>query len=147
MASIKICEIILDIYGSYRNTKAVIFMMNNSFMKSTTYKFLILCCIINTFSYLVKSITITWILIDSKAESCYYFALGFIFTEFSSVWSLFGISCLRFISVVKKKKIIKMDQFEDVLWKFIFPIFFAVSLALMYKLLKSVASEIQQVRK
>jgi hypothetical protein len=48
---------------------------------------------------------------------------------------------------VKKKKIIKMDQFEDVLWKFIFPIFFAVSLALMYKLLKSVASEIQQVRK
>ena len=87
----------------------------------------------------------TWLLIDSKAESCYYFALGFIFTEFLSMWSLFGISCLRFISVVKKKKIIKMDQFEDVLWKFMFPIFFAVPLALTR--LKSTASGIQQVRK
>ena len=142
-----IWEIVLDIYGSYQNTNAVILMMNNSFTKSTTYKFLILCCIINTFSYLVKFTTMSWLLIDLKAESCYYFALGFIFTEFLSMWSLFGISCLRFISVVKKKKIIKMDQFEDVLWKFMFPIFFAVSLALMYKILKSAASEIQQVRK
>ena len=142
-----IWEIVLDIYGSYQNTNAVILMMNNNFTKSTTYKFLILCCIINTFSYLVKFITMTWLFIDSKAESCYYFALGFIFTEFSNVWSLFGISCLRFISVVKKKIFIKMDQFEDVLWKFMFPIFFAVSLALMYKILKSAASEIQQVRK
>ena len=142
-----ICEIVLDIYGSYRNTNAVILMMNNSFTKSTTYKFLILCCIINTISYLVKFITTTWLFIDSKAESCYYFALGFIFTEFSNVWSLFGISCLRFISVVKKKIFIKMDQFEDVLWKFMFPIFLAVSFALTHKLLKSAASEIQQVRK
>ena len=142
-----IWEIVLDIYGSYQNTNAVILMMNNSFTKSTTYKFLILCCIINTFSYLVKFITMTWLFIDSKAESCYYFALGFIFTEFSSVWSLFGISCLRFISIVKKKNFIKMDQFEDVLWKFMFPIFLAVSFALTHKLLKSAASEIQQVRK
>ena len=142
-----IWEIVLDIYGSYQNTNAVILMMNNNFTKSTTYKFLILCCIINTFSYLVKFITMTWLFIDSKVESCYHFALGFIFTEFSNVWSLFGISCLRFISVVKKKIFIKMDQFEDVLWKFMFPIFFAVSLALMYKMLKSAASEIQQVRK
>ena len=142
-----ICEIVLDIYGSYQNTSAVISMMNNSFTKSTTYKFLILCCIINTFSHLVKFTTLSWILIDSKAESCYYFALGFLFTEFSSVWSLFGISCLRFISVVKKKNFIKMDQFEDVLWKFMFPIFLAVSFALTHKLLKSAASEIQQVRK
>ena len=89
----------------------------------------------------------TWLLIYSKEESCYYFGLGFILTEFSSVWSLFGISCLRFISVVKKKKIISMDQLEDVLWKFIFPIFFAVPLALMYKIIMSAASEIQQVRK
>ena len=146
MASL-ICEILLDIYGCYQNTNAVIFMMNNSFTKSTTYKFLSLCCIINTFSYLLKFITMAWLLIDSKAESCYYFALGFIFTEFLSMWSLFGISCLRFISVVKKKKIIKMDQFEDVLWKFMFPIFLVVSFALTHKLLKSAASEIQQVRK
>ena len=40
-----------------------------------------------------------------------------------------------------------MDQFEDVLWKFMFPIFFAVPLALMYKMLTIAASEIQQVRK
>ena len=53
----------------------------------------------------------------------------------------------RFISVVKKKNFIKMDQFEDVLWKFMFPIFLAVSFALTHKLLKSAASEIQQVRK
>ena len=146
MASL-ICEIILDIYGYYQNTNAVIFMMNNSLTKSTTYKFLILCCIINTFSYLAKFITVTWLLIDSNAESCYYFALGFIFTEFSSVWSLFGISCLRFIIVVKKKIFIKLDQFEDVLWKFMLPIFFAVPLALMYTMLKTAASGIQQVRK
>ena len=148
MASL-ISGIILDIYGFYQNTNAVIFMMNNSFTKSTTYKFLILCCIINTFSYLVNLTTMSWILIDSKAESCYYFALGFIFTEFSSVWSLFGISCLRFISVVKKKNFIKMDQFEDVLWKFMFPIFFAVPFAFMYKMLNDFlfANKIQQVRK
>ena len=145
MASL-ICGIILDIYGSYQNTNAVIFMMNNSFTKSNTSKFVILCCISNTFGYLVKFITKTWFLIDG-VETCYYFTLGLLCTEFLGKLPLFGISCLRFISVVKKKKIIKMDQFEDVLWKFMFPIFLAVSFALTHKLLKSAASEIQQVRK
>ena len=94
-----ICELILNIYGFYQNTSDVFVMKNKRFEKSTTYKFLILCGIFNIINYLLKIIIMTWLLIDLKDESCYYFA---IFTEFSSMWSLFGISALRFISIVKK---------------------------------------------
>ena len=61
------------------------------------------------------------------------------------MWSLFGISALRFISVVKKNFFIKLDQLEDVLWKFMFPIFLAIVLTLMFTIFESVIGAIQQV--
>ena len=97
-----ICELILNIYGFYQNTSDVFDMKNKKFEKSTTYKFLILCGIFNIINYLLKIIIMALLLIDLKEESCNYFAIGLIFTEFSSMWSLFGISALRFISIMKK---------------------------------------------
>ena len=61
------------------------------------------------------------------------------------MWSLFGISALRLISVVKKNFFIKLDQLEDFLWKFMFPIFLAVVLTLMFTIFESVIEAIQQV--
>ena len=139
-----ICELILNIYGFYQNTSDVFVMKNKRFEKSTTYKFLILCGIFNIINYLLKIIIMTWLLIDLKDESCYYFA---IFTEFSSMWSLFGISALRFISIVKKNFFIKVEQLENFLWKFMFPIFLAVALTLMFTIFKSATGAIQQVWK
>ena len=117
----------MDIFGFYQNTNDIILMMNKNFKKSTTYKFLILCSIFSIFNYILKFIAMVWLLIDLKEESCYYFSIGLIFTDFLSMWSLFGISALRFISVVKKNFFIKLDQLEDVLWKFLFPIFLAIA--------------------
>ena len=140
-----ICELILDIYGFYQNTSDVIVMKNKRFKKSTTYKFLILCGIFNIFSYLPKIIIVTWLLIDLKEESCYYFAIGLIFTEFSSMGLLFGISALRFISVLKKKFFISLDQLEDVLWKLLFPVFLAIALTLMFTIYEREVGAIKQV--
>ena len=142
-----ICELILNMYGVYQNTSDVFVMKNKIFEKSTTYKFLILCGIFNIINYLLKIIIMTWLLIDLKEESCHYFAIGVIFTEFSSMWSLFGISALRFISIVKKIFFIKVDQLENILWKFIFPIFLAVALTLIFTIFKNATGPIQQVWK
>ena len=142
-----ICELILNMYGVYQNTSDVFVMKNKIFEKSTTYKFLILCGIFNIINYLLKIIIMTWLLIDLKEESCHYFAIGVIFTEFSSMWSLFGISALRFISIVKKIFFIKVDQLENILWKFMFPIFLAVALTLMFTIFKNATEAIQQVWK
>ena len=137
--------LILDIYGLYQNTSDVILMMNSSFKKSTTYKFLILCGIVNIFNYLLKIIIMAWLLINLTEDSCYYFGIEIIFTEFSSMWTLFGISMLRLFSVVKKNVCVKLDQLEDVLWKFLFPIFLAIASTLItFK--KSAADWLQQVR-
>ena len=141
------CELILNMYGVYQNTSDVFVMKNKIFEKSTTYKFLILCGIFNIINYLLKIIIMTWLLIDLKEESCHYFAIGLIFTEFSSMWSLFGISALRFISIVKKIFFIKVDQLENILWKFMFPIFLAVALTLMFTIFKNATGAIQQVWK
>ena len=142
-----ICEIILDVYGFYQNTSDIILMMNKSFKKSTTYKFLIVCSIFSIFNYILKFIAMVWLLIDLREESCYYFSIGLIFTDFLSMWSLFGISALRFISVVKKNSFIKLDQLEDFLWKFMFPTFLAIVLTLMFTIFESVIGAIQQVCK
>ena len=142
-----ICEIILNVYGLYQNTSDIILMMKKNFKKSTTYKFLILCNIFSIFNYILKLITMFWLLIDLKEESCYFFSIGLIFTDFLSMWSLFGISALRFISVVKKKCFINLEQLEDVLWKFMFPIFLAIVLTLMFTVFESVIGAIQQVCK
>ena len=139
------CELILDIYGFYQNTTDIIDMKNKSFKKSTTYKFLILCGIFNIFNHLLKIIIVTWLLIDVKEETCYYFAAGLIFTEFSRMGLLFGISVLRFISVLKRKFFISLDQFEDILWKLSFPIFLAIALTLMFTIYKRVVGATQQV--
>ena len=146
MASL-ICEIILDVCGFYQNTRNIILMMNKSFKKSTTYKFLILCSIFSIFNYILKFIAMVWVLIDLKEESCYYFSIGLIFTDFLSMWSMFGISALRFIIVVKKNFFVKLDQLEDFLWKFMFPIFLAIVLTLMFTIFESVIEKIQQVCK
>ena len=142
-----IFELILNIYGFYQNTSDVFVMKNKRFEKSTSYKFLILCGIFNIINYLLKIIIMTWLLIDLKEESCYYFAIGLIFTEFSSMWSLFGISALRFISIVKKIFLIKVDQLEHIVWKFMFPFFLPVAITLMFTICKSVTGAIQQVWK
>ena len=142
-----ICEIILDVYGFCQNTNDIILMMNKSFKKSTTYKFLILCSIFSIFNYILKFIAMVWLLIDLREESCYYFSIGLIFTDFLSMWSLFGISALRFIFVVKKNFFVKLDQLEDVLWKFMFPVFLAIVLTLMFTIFESVIEAIQQVCK
>ena len=142
-----ICEIFLDMYGFYQSTSDIILMMNKSFKKSTTYKFLMLCCIFSIFNYILKFVAMVWLLIDLKEESCYYFSIGLIFTDFLSMWSLFGISALRLISVVKKKFFINLDQLEDVLWKFMFPIFLAIVITLMSTIFESVIERIQQVCK
>ena len=63
------------------------------------------------------------------------------------MWSLFGISALRFIFVVKKNFFVKLDQLEDVLWKFMFPVFLAIVLTLMFTIFESVIEAIQQVCK
>ena len=136
--------LILDIYGLYQNTSDVILMMNSSFKKSTTYKFLILCGIVNIFNYLLKIIIMSWLLINLKEDSCYYFGIELIFTEFSTMGSLFGISMLRLISVVKKNVCINLDQLEDVIWKFLIPIFLAIASTLTT--FKSAADWLQQVR-
>ena len=88
-----------------------------------------------------------WLLIDLREESCYYFSIGLIFTDFLSMWSLFGISALRFIFVVKKNFFVKLDQLEDVLWKFMFPIFLALSLTLMFTIFESGGNVLKQVSK
>ena len=142
-----ISEIVLNIYGIYQNTIDIFSMVNKTFTKSATYKFLILCRISSIFNYSVKFIIMAWQLIDTNEESCYYFAIGFIFTDFSNVWSIFGISALRFTSVVKKKFLIKLGQLEDVLWKFMFPIFLAVSLTLMFTIFESGGNVLKQVSK
>ena len=142
-----ICELTLDIYGFYQNTTDIIDMKNKSFKKSTTYKFLILCGIFNIFNHLLKIIIVTWLLIDLKENTCYFFAAGLIFTEFSRMGLLFGISVLRFISVLKRKFFINLDQFEDVLWKLSFPIFLAIALTLMFTIYKRVVGATQQVWK
>ena len=139
-----ICLLILDIYGFYQNTSDVVAMKNKRFKKSTTYKFLILGGIVNVFNYLLKIIIMTWLLIDLKEESCYCFAIGLIFTELSSMGLLFGISAIRFISVLKKKFFISLHQLENVLWKFLFPIFLAIALTLTYTNI-FVVGAIQQV--
>ena len=136
--------LILDIYGLYQNTSDVILMMNSSFKKSTTYKFLILCGIVNIFNYLLKIIVMSWLLINLKEDSCYYFGIELIFTEFSTMGSLFGISMLRLISVVKKNVCINLDQLEDVIWKFLIPIFLAIASTLTT--FKSAADWLQHVR-
>ena len=141
------CELILDIYGFYQNTNDIIDMKNKSFKKSTTYKFLILCGIFNIFNHLLKIIIVTWLLIDLKEESCYYFAAGLIFTEFSRMGLLFGISVIRFISVLKRKFFLSLDQLEDVLWKLSFPVFLAIALMLMFTIYKCVVGATQQVWK
>ena len=63
------------------------------------------------------------------------------------MWSLFGISALRFIFVVKKNFFVKLDQLEDVLWKFMFPVFLAIVLTLMFTIFENVIEAIQQVCK
>ena len=141
------CELILDIYGFYQNTSDIIDMKNKSFKKSTTYKFLILCGIFNVFNHLLKIIIVTWLLIDLKEETCYYFAAGLIFTEFSRMGLLFGISVLRLISVLKRKIFISFDQLEDVLWKLSLPIFLSIALTLMFTIYKRVVGATQQVWK
>ena len=139
--------LILDIYGLYQNTSDVILMMNSSFKKSTTYKFLILCGIVNIFNYLLKIIVMSWLLINLKEDSCYYFGIELIFTEFSTMGSLFGISMLRLISVVKKNVCINLDQLEDVIWKFLIPIFLAIASKCTIETFKSSAADwLQQVR-
>ena len=140
-----ICLLILDIYGFYQNTSDVVAMNNKRFKKSTTYKFLILGGIVNVFNYLQKIIIITWLLIDLKEESCYCFAIGLIFTELSSMGLLFGISAIRFISVLKKKIFISLHQLDNVLWKFLFPIFIAIALTLTYTKYQHIVGMIQQV--
>ena len=150
-------ELILDIYGFYQNITDSIDMKNKIFKKSTDYKFLILCGISNIFNHLLNIIIVTWLLIDLNEESCYYFAAGLIFTEFSRMGLLFGISVLRLISVLKKKFFITYeycteylfshDQFEDVLWKSSLPIFLAIGWMLMFTIYKHTAGATQQVGK
>ena len=140
-----ICELILDIYGFYQNTTDSIDMKNKRFKKSTTYKFLILFAIFNIFNHLLKIIIVTWLLIDLNEESCYYFAAGLIFTEFSRMGLMFGISVLRLISVMNRKFFISLDHLEDVLWKLAVPIFLAIALTLMFT--SSVVGTTQQVGK
>ena len=142
-----ISEIVLNIYGIYQNTIDIFSMVNKTFTKSATYKFLILCSISSIFNYSVNFVIMAWQLIDTNDESCYYFGIGFIFTDFSNVWSIFGISAFRFISVVKKKSLIKLGQLEDVLWKFMFPIFLALALTLMFTIFESGGNVLKQVSK
>ena len=142
-----IIEIVLNIYGIYQNTIDIFSMVNKTFTKSATYKFLILCSISSIFNYSVNFVIMAWQLIDTNDESCYYFGIGFIFTDFSNVWSIFGISAFRFISVVKKKSLIKLGQLEDVLWKFMFPIFLALALTLMFTIFESGGNVLKQVSK
>ena len=143
-----VCELILSIYGFYQSTSDVFVMKNKRFKKSTTYKFLIICGIFNIFTYLLKIIITTWLLIDVKEESCFYFANGLLFTELSCIVLTFGISALRFISVLKKKCFISLDQLQKVLWRFLFPIFIVIALTLRFticRLYKGVVGAIQQV--
>ena len=142
-----ICELILNIYGFYQNTSDVFVMKNKRFEKSTSYKFLILCGIFNIINYLLKIIIMTWLLIDLKENTCYFFAAGLIFTEFSRMGLLFGISVLRLISVLKRKIFISFDQLEDVLWKLSLPIFLSIALTLMFTIYKRVVGATQQVWK
>ena len=86
-----------------------------------------------------------WLLIDLKEKSCYYFSIGLIFTDFLSMWSLFGISALRLIAVVKKNFFINLDQLEDVLWKFMFPIFLAIVVTLMFTIFESVIEDLEDI--
>ena len=152
-----ICELILDTYGFYQNTTDIIDMKNKRFKKSTTYKFLILSGIFNIFNHLLNIFIVTWLLIDLNEDSCYYFAAGLIFTEFSRMGLLFGISVLRLISVLKRKFFItyeycteylfSLDQLEDVLWKSSLPIFVAIALTLMFTIFKRAVGATQQVGK
>ena len=140
------CEIMLDIYGFYQNTCDIVSMLKKSYKKSKLYKFLIFGGISSSLNYLLKCIVMTWLLIDWNVESCFYFALGFSFTEFLNLWFLFGISSLRFIAVVKKKVFMNLDKLEDGLWKFLFPVFFAIFLSFMFTISDSMATLLQQVK-
>ena len=146
MIALLICEFVLGIYGFCQNAMDFVSMMQQTFKKSTTYKFLILMRFLNLFHYLLKSIVMAWLFFDWSEESCFYLAIGLLFTETSNISSMFGISVLRLITVIKKKKIINLDQLEDSLWKYIFPICLPIGLALVFTML-DVATKIQQVMK
>ena len=146
MIALLICEFVLGIYGFCQNAMDFVSMTQQTFTKSTTYKFLILMRFLNLFHYLLKSIVMAWLFFDWSEESCFYLAIGLLFTETSNISSMFGISVLRLITVIKKKKIINLDQLEDSLWKYIFPICLPIGLALVFTML-DVATKIQQVMK
>ena len=146
MISLLIFEFVLDIYGFCQNAMDFVSMTQKTFTKSTTYKFLILMWYLNLFHYLLKSIVMAWLFFDWSEESCFYLAIGLLFTETSNISSMCGISVLRLITVMKKKKIINLDRLEDSLSKYIFPICLPIGLALVYTML-DVATKIQQVRK
>ena len=146
MIALLICEFVLGIYGFCQNAMDFVSMTQQTFTKSTTYKFLILMRFLNLFHYLLKSIVMAWLFFDWSEESCFYLAIGLIFTETSNISSLFGISVLRLIRLIKKKKIINLDQLENSLSKYIFPICLPIGLALVYTIL-DVATKIQQARK
>ena len=119
MISLLICEFVLDIYGFCQNAMDFVSMTQKTFTKSTTYKFLILMRFLSLFDYLLKSIVMAWLFFDWSEESCFYLAIGLLFTETSNISSMFGISVLRLITVIKKKKIINLDQLENSLSKYI----------------------------
>ena len=146
MISLLIFEFVLDIYGFCQNAMDFVSMTQKTFTKSTTYKFLILMKFLSLFEYLLKSIVVAWLFFDWSEESCFYLAIGFIFTETSNISSMWGISVLRLITLIKKKKIINLDQLEDFLWKYIFPICLPIGLTLVLMILDG-ATKIQQVRK
>ena len=145
--AVLVCEVMLDIYGFYQNICDIVSMLKKSYTKSKIYKFLILGGVSSSLNYLLKCIVMTWLLIDWNKESCFYFSLGFSFTEFLNLWFLFGISSLRLISVVKKTVFIDLDRLEDGLWKLLFPVFFAISLSFMFTISEDMANLLQQVSK
>ena len=146
MIALFICEFVLCIYGFCQNAIDFVSMMQQKFTKSSTYKFLILMRFLGLFDYLLKSIVMAWLYFDWSKEPCFYMAIGLIFTETSNISSLCGISVLRLITVIKKKKIINLDQLEDGLWKYIFPICLPIGLVLVFTI-SDVDTKIQQVRK
>ena len=70
------------------------------------------------------------LLFDTKEESCHFFGFCIILTNTSFIGLLFGVSSLRFMSVLKEKKILNVILIEEFFWKFLTPILIAISMTI-----------------
>ena len=126
-----VAQILLLSYGMYKDIIDITTMKTKNFSLSPIYKFLNVSTTIRIFFNLSILILMIWVLLfDTKEESCHFFGFCIILTNTSFIGLLFGVSILRFMSVLKEKKFLNVILIEEFVWKFLIPILIAVSMTI-----------------